>query len=130
MNFVQHVEQARAARAPGPLGLERRFLWVRPEIALWDAAWDRAIHAADRVSTPTIPCFVLMRHGAYVKAVGRERAVGNPNHITLYDCDREVAVSHPSGDRTAAPRSSWIQVLRPAAPDAGARVGCAGRSGH
>jgi AraC-like DNA-binding protein len=93
---------ARVGRAPSAAaaGLDRRVLWASPRVVLWDARWDRDLHAADRTSTPTIPCFVLMREGAYLKRVGRETAVGNPAHATLYDVGRETVVTHPSGRRT------------------------------
>ena len=99
------VDEARplagSAADPAAHGLHRRFLWTRPEVALWDARWDRAVHPATRAGSPRLPAFVLMREGAYLKTVGRARAIGSPTQVTLYDSDREFVVSHPSGEHTA-----------------------------
>lgn len=96
MDLSQRVAGVR----PGASGVDRRVLWSRPDLVLWDADWVRDRHAAERASAATIPAFVLLREGTYVKRVGREVAVGDPGSVTLYDAGREVLVSHPRGDRT------------------------------
>ncbi len=96
MDLARQVAGAR----PEAGGLDRRVLWARPDVVLWDAAWDPARHADARTGQATIPAFVLLREGAYAKRVGRDVAIGGPGTVTLYDAGVEVLVTHPAGGRT------------------------------
>ncbi len=96
MDLARRVADAR----PGAGDPDRRVLWARPDVVLWDAVWDPARHADARTGQATIPAFVLMREGMYAKRVGRDVAAGGPGTVTLYDAGKEVLVSHPAGGRT------------------------------
>lgn len=77
--------------------LTRHAVWSGSAVQVSTVRWARDEHPADFSGQARLPTFVMVRHGSYVKRVGKALGVGDPNHVAYSNPADEFRNLHPSG---------------------------------